>query len=345
MAAARGPAMIADALARRLQGFEAIPVPRGMDADALRRAVIDGGEDHGGVSSIVAAARWRRSPRHVRLLGDDSPVVRAPDDRRWLPAGRKGAGTRSQVSLGRAERCESPTSHGSAYLVPDDLATIEGPEHTSRTVVIAQACGRSALRPRRGRALGVQCLGDRREAVPIGAHLEDALDHVGLVVVNPTLDVRPAAIRTEYLDVRVAEDGPAGDVAGTGLPEHRVVRPLSSLLALQLVSECGQRQHDLVGGAVERALPVFEVEEDANSGLRELFERVRGLDRLASESRFFGHCKRLEGRARFQRVHQPQEAGTAGEFRPAYAVIDVFVLVGDRPAFALNALARARFGG
>ena len=87
----------------------------------------------------------------------------------------------------------------------------------------------------------------------------------------------------EDLDVVVAEHAPAGDVAGLRLPLHRVVGALPRLLALELVGERRQRQHDLVGGGVERPLAVLEVEEHAHAGLHELLERVRRLDRLASE--------------------------------------------------------------
>ena len=59
-------------------------------------------------------------------------------------------------------------------------------------------------------------------------------------VVDAPLDVRALAVGAEDLDVVVAEDAPAGDMAGARLPLHRVVRPLPRLLALELVGERGQ---------------------------------------------------------------------------------------------------------
>ena len=44
---ADAPAAFPDALANRLQGLEAVPTLRGMETDALGRAVIDGHEDAG----------------------------------------------------------------------------------------------------------------------------------------------------------------------------------------------------------------------------------------------------------------------------------------------------------
>jgi hypothetical protein len=59
----------------------------------------------------------------------------------------------------------------------------------------------------------------------------------------------------------------AGDVPGPSLSDHRVVRPPTCLLALGLVGKGGQRQHDLVGGGVERPLAVLEVKEHAHAAV------------------------------------------------------------------------------
>ena len=50
-----------------------------------------------------------------------------------------------------------------------------------------------------------------------------------------------------------------------------------------------QRQHDLVGGGVERPLAILEVEEHADAGGDQLLQRVRRLDGLPSEPGLLGH--------------------------------------------------------
>ena len=79
------------------------------------------------------------------------------------------------------------------------------------------------------------------------------------------IDVRARAVSAGDLDVAIPEARPARDVARLRLPQHRVVRALPRLLALELVGERRQRQHDFVGRAVERALAVLEVEEHAQT--------------------------------------------------------------------------------
>jgi hypothetical protein len=63
----------------------------------------------------------------------------------------------------------------------------------------------------------------------------------------------------------MAEDPPAGNVPGARFPLHRVVGALTRLLALELVGKRRQRQHDLVGGGVERALPILEIKPGRRS--------------------------------------------------------------------------------
>ena len=59
--------------------------------------------------------------------------------------------------------------------------------------------------------------------------------------------------------VVVPEHPTARNMPGPRFPLHRVVRPLSGLLALEFVGKRGQREHDLVGGGVERPLAVLEI--------------------------------------------------------------------------------------
>jgi hypothetical protein len=51
----------------------------------------------------------------------------------------------------------------------------------------------------------------------------------------------------------------AGDVPRTGLSERRILGSLPRLLALELVGEGRQQQHDLVGGATQRSLAILQV--------------------------------------------------------------------------------------
>ena len=89
------------------------------------------------------------------------------------------------------------------------------------------------------------------------------------------IDVRPFPVRSGDLDVVVPEDASASHMPRTSLALHRVVRPLACLLALELVRERGQRQHDLVGRTVERALAIFKVKEHPHAGLDELLQAHR----------------------------------------------------------------------
>jgi hypothetical protein len=73
-------------------------------------------------------------------------------------------------------------------------------------------------------------------------------------------------------------------MAGPGLAEERVVRPLDRPLSLHLGGEAREAQHHLAGGAVECALLVREVEEHADAGVRDALQRPRRLDGLAAEA-------------------------------------------------------------
>jgi hypothetical protein len=96
--------------------------------------------------------------------------------------------------------------------------------------------------------------------------------------------VQPSAVGAGDLDVVVAVDAAAGDVQRPGLTRHRVVGPLARARALELVGEGGHVHQELVGGGVDRALAVLEVQEHAHAGLRERLERVRHFNRLAPEA-------------------------------------------------------------
>ena len=56
---------------------------------------------------------------------------------------------------------------------------------------------------------------------------------------------------------------------------------------------------------------------------------------LSAEARFLRHDERLEPRLRPQRVQQPREPGsTVAELRARDPVVEVSVLLGDRPALS-----------
>lgn len=84
--------------------------------------------------------------------------------------------------------------------------------------------------------------------------------------------------------VVVPEGASAGHMPRLRFPEHRVIGPLTGLLALEFVGEGRLRQHDLVRRAVERPFAVLEVEEHADVCCHELLQRLRGFDRFAAQA-------------------------------------------------------------
>src|SRR5438067_1297827 len=67
--------VLADALADRLRRLEAVARLRGVDADALRRAVIDGDEDAYLALVDDHGRRHVRAPHLVGAFGQDRAVV------------------------------------------------------------------------------------------------------------------------------------------------------------------------------------------------------------------------------------------------------------------------------
>ena len=114
---------------------------------------------------------------------------------------------------------------------------------------------------------------------------KNAPDDSRLVRVDPPRDAGPRTVRPKDFDVVVAVDLAARDLEGLRLPQHRVVRPLTRLLALHLRGEVGQRQHYLVHRVVERALAVFQVEEHTDTRVHDLLESISRLDLLAPQPR------------------------------------------------------------
>jgi hypothetical protein len=130
--------------------------------------------------------------------------------------------------------------------------------------------------------LGVEDLGNPILPNTVSTEAEDPPNNGGLALVDPAFDVRSLAGCAEDAEVVVPERSAAVDVPRLGLSKHRIVRALPRFLALEFVGGRRQRQHDLVGGRIERALASLEVEEHAHAGGNELLERVRRFDRFAA---------------------------------------------------------------
>jgi hypothetical protein len=133
------------------------------------------------------------------------------------------------------------------------------------------------LRARRGRADIVEGESNHPKPLPTDAAVEDLAHDRRLVVVDD------AAHAADILAHVVVPEGPApANVPGFGLTLHRIVGALPRFLPLEFVGKRRERQHDLVGGAVQRPLAVFEVEEHADTGLDDLLQRVADFDLLTS---------------------------------------------------------------
>src|SRR5690242_19617314 len=78
--------MAANALPDRLQGLEAGGSERGMEADALGRAVVDG-DEHRGLTLAGDGRGQVGTPHYVHRLGDEGAVVAAWSTRRAHPCG------------------------------------------------------------------------------------------------------------------------------------------------------------------------------------------------------------------------------------------------------------------
>src|SRR5262245_38807830 len=121
-----------------------------------------------------------------------------------------------------------------ARLVPDDLAAVEQSVKGLANGRRAPSRRPALLRARRRCASGIQAVRDRPEAFAASAALEDLTADRRLGVVHDAHDA--TMIRSMVV---VAEDATTGYMAGLRLPEHRVVRALTCLLALELVGERG----------------------------------------------------------------------------------------------------------
>ena len=69
----------------------------------------------------------------------------------------------------------------------------------------------------------------------------------------------------------VAKHGAASDFFPFRFSFHGIMGPLSALLAFHFRTERGEREHDLVHRVVELPFPIFQVKEDTDSGVGDLF--------------------------------------------------------------------------
>src|SRR5262249_40359398 len=148
---------------------------------------------------------------------------------------------------------------------------------------LANGGGGPALAAGAGRrfVIGIELLGDPGEAPAVGAELEEPAGEGGLRGGGPApggvADGTAGRAGSGDLDGVVPIALPARDVPGLELAAHGVVGALLGTLPLELARIGGHGQEDLVGGGVERALPVLLVEEDAHPGIEDLLQGVAGL--------------------------------------------------------------------
>jgi hypothetical protein len=115
------------------------------------------------------------------------------------------------------------------------------------------------LRPRRQRAFTVEGFCDCLDAVPVDRQLEDTTDDEGLIRLDLALDVRPLVIRSNHIDVAVAETAAASDVARVRLPHHRIARALPCLFALEVRRERHRTEQELIGRALHQEFAILEI--------------------------------------------------------------------------------------
>ena len=77
------------------------------------------------------------------------------------------------------------------------------------------------------------------------------------------------------MNVIIAIHRAASDFFPFSFPSHGIMLSLSVLLAFHFRTERGEREHDLVHRVVELPFPIFEIKEDTDSGVRNLFSGRR----------------------------------------------------------------------
>ena len=149
-----------------------------------------------------------------------------------------------------------------------------------------------------GRGLGVQRVRDAAEPVPGGRQLEDPPHDGRLGLVDLPVDMGAGPIRAGHRHIVVPVLAAGRHMARPGFPHHGVPRPGAGLDPFHLVGEGGDRQEELLGRAVQRALPVLQVVEDPDPGRDELLQEVGGLNLFPPEAALLAHHEHLERRAR-----------------------------------------------
>ena len=145
------------------------------------------------------------------------------------------------------------------------------------------------LGPRGHGAILVETLGNPGLTIALGAQLENEPHHGRFSLVDDA-NHRP----TVGADVVVPEYPPSSHVPRQCFTAHCVVGALAGFLALQFVGERREAEHDLVGRAVQGALPILEVEPDPNPSGDQLLQRIRGLDRFAPKATLLAHDEGLK---------------------------------------------------
>jgi hypothetical protein len=163
-----------------------------------------------------------------------------------------------------------------------------------------------------------------------GGPLEHLPDDGRLGRVHPALDVAVDA------DVVVAEHDAARDVPRPSAPQQGVMGPLARLVPFDLGGEVFHRQDDLVrrGGERDHAAVRSPALDDLDARADQLFQDIARLDLLPPDAIAVRDQQRLERGPRFERAHQPEEAGPAGELGTRDPVVLVDMGGVHRPALA-----------
>jgi hypothetical protein len=117
---------------------------------------------------------------------------------------------------------------------------------------------------------GIQVVRDPAGTPARRGLLEDLADNRGLGLIDSSFDVEPFRlsshrVRQRHLDIVVTVHGTARDIPRSRLPHEGVVSALARLLAFHFIRKGRDREEELVRRALQGALPVLQVIEDAHT--------------------------------------------------------------------------------